>query len=72
MSTRQLGTFLLQEGALVTALLLARVACLRILPPEGVPAALQRRIERTDRLASAVLIVAALAVPVGVVLRLTA
>lgn len=72
MSTRQLGTFLLLEGAIVTALLLARVACLRIVPSDGMPVQLQRRIERSARVAPAVLVIAVLAVVVGAALRLAA
>lgn len=72
MSIRQLGTFLLLEGSIVSALLLARVACLRILPPDGMPVLLRRRIERTARVAPAVLVVAVLAVVVGAALRLAA
>ena len=70
MSTHQLGTFLLLEGTIVTALLLARIVCLRILPADGRPVLLERRIQSTERVAPALLRLAAVAVVAGAALRL--
>jgi hypothetical protein len=68
MSARSLGTFLILEGAIVVGLLLARAGCLHVLSTDELPALLRRRIERGNRVAPVVLVIALLALAAGAAL----
>ncbi|GAB6984412.1 hypothetical protein [Nocardioides pyridinolyticus] len=70
MTTTDLGTFLLAEGALVTALCVARIACLRLVSLEMAPSAIRARIERGTRLVPVILAMAVASMVIGAVLRI--
>jgi hypothetical protein len=72
MSTTDLGTFLMVEGALVAGLCLARIVCLRLVALDTAPSAIRVWIERGTRLVPAVLAVAVGAMVAGAVIRVVA